>query len=177
MKLRTAVATAVSSLSIAVAASGMIAANASTQIVDASIGTSVSMTTSPSGSVDLGSLPAIGNTTLSAGSMVVQTNSLLGATVTVQGLKSSLTKFDGVSTYDDTVKLAGPLSVATTSSDVGALPVPVAVVTNLAATPIAAPLLPGTYTYALSISQPTLVTDAPGSYRNVLTYTAAPVLP
>lgn len=154
-------------------------AAASTQQIDAVIGTSVSMTTPPSGTVDLGTLPAIGaGTPTAAGSMVLTTNSILGATVTVQALKSTLTKVNtGTGVYTDSVSLASPITVLTSSSDLDALAVPAVVALSTAPVLIAAPLLPSTYTYSIQVSQPTLVTDAPGTYRNVLTYTASPVLP
>lgn len=85
-----------------------------------------------------------------------------------------LTKYTGGAYTDGTTLVTPMLGVTTLSSGVG-VPVTPATVSTTAAT-IATGLGLGTDVYGLTLSQTTLITDSPTTYRNDLTYTAAATL-
>lgn len=155
-------------------------AGAATQTIDATLGSSVSMTTSPTASISGWALSAAGANTTSGGSMTIQANAPY--TVTVVADQAKMTEYvTGTSSYvtPSPKQLTAALSVVPTLS--GGAGVPVA---SLAVGTVAAPLATGTGlttdSYALTLSQTTAVTDSPlasgRTYHIVLTYTASAAL-
>lgn len=155
-------------------------AGAATQTIDATLGSSVSMTTSPTASISGWALSATGANTVSGGSMTIQANTPY--TVTVAGDQAKMTEYiTGTSSYvtPSPKQLTAALSVIPTLSSGAGVPV-----ASLAVGTVAAPLAAGTGlttdSYALTLSQTTAITDSPlaagRTYHIVLTYTASAVL-
>jgi hypothetical protein len=145
-------------------------AAADTSTVTATVSSSVSISTAPSGSVGFGTL-APGLNTVSGGTLAVTANTAY--TVTVAADKATMTVWDGTAYGTDALGTA--LALVPTIS--GGAPV----VTSIAAIgTLAQTLMTGvggtTDSASLSLEQTLLSTDKPGSYRTVLTYTAAPTL-
>lgn len=147
-------------------------ADTAQQIVIASLGATVSISTAPTASVDFGALAPVGPNTTSGGSIGVTSN--VPYTLTVQSNKAKMTKYVG-GVYTDAVSLAAALAVVPVLSSGTGVPVPSLAVGTTAA-PIATGVLPGTDVFALTLSQTTSLTDTQTSYREVLTYTASPTL-
>jgi hypothetical protein len=173
MRRRLAAALAAGTLMVVVAAGS---ASAAGQIIDATLGSSVSMTTSPSATVSGWILAPSGANTTSGGSMTISSNAPYTATVTAD--KAGLSEYVSGAYVSSGKQLTSPLSVVPTRSAGNAL-VPGVATTAIVGT---STLLGtgtglGTDTYTLSLSQPTLISDsalASGStYHIVLTYTAS----
>lgn len=147
-------------------------ASSATQVVVATIGPTVSISTAPTATVDFGAMAAVGANTTSGGSIGITANTPYQ--LTVEANVARMTKYVGGS-YEEGVTLAAPLSVVPVLS--GGTGVPVAsLAVGKTAAPIATGLLAGTDVFALTLSQPTSTTDLPTTYRSVLTYTASPTL-
>jgi hypothetical protein len=159
-----------------------IPARAAPQIVDASIGSSLSMTTSPNSSVSGWVLASTGANTASGGSMGINSNQPY--TVAVTGDKATMTEYVTASSsyVSSSPKALGqPISViavrtggTTTSVGVGAT----AVVGTSPTVATGAGL--GTDTYSVTLSQPTSIVDpalpSGRTYHIVLTYTLSSTL-
>ena len=152
---------------------GMAEANAvtasTTQVVTGTVVDSVSVSVSKA-TVPFGNLGVGANVipTATAGTMTVSAN--IGYSVTVLGLKAKMTKYTTL--YDDTVTMASPLLMTTTSASTGAVPVAAATIGNDATAPsVVATGVLGTHTYDLSFAQTVAPADAHTTYRNDLTYT------
>lgn len=183
-RTRTLLAAAATGLALAgglAAAPGALAV----QEVNATIGSSVSMTSAATDilAADPWVLLGTGANTRSGGSVTVSANSAYALTVVAD--KATMTEYNvATASYQATSakSLTTPLSVVAVRSAGSALVpgVGVAAVTGTIATPLATGTGLGTDTYALTLSQPTLVTDAPlaagKTYRTVLTYTASAAL-
>ncbi len=170
---RLALATATS---VAVMGAVTSANAAETQIILASVGSSVSISAAPTASVDLGALPA---TAASLGSITVASNTVY--LLTAQAAKPTMTAWNATTeTYTDTVKLATQTLLTSTASSGLGVGVPATVVTDQAALVIGTGatglLVATTDVYALAATQLTAATDVAGTYRNVITYTASAVV-
>src|SRR5581483_4733050 len=96
-------------------------ADTATQVVIATLGSSVSISTAPTATVDFGNLAAVGANTVSGGSIGVTANTPY--TLTVQGNKAKMTKYvSGV--YTDAVALTAPLAVVPVLSSGVGVPIP-----------------------------------------------------
>lgn len=155
-------ATAVAALAVPVAAE--------TTVVTAVVGSSVSISTPPSAAVNLGNL-AVGANTAAAGTLAVTSNTAY--TVTVAADKATMTEWDG-NAYGSEA-LTTPLVLTPTPAGGVAVVTPLAAVTTVPQTIMAGTGLTAD-SATLELAQTLLVSDAPGSYRTVLTYTAAPAL-
>lgn len=145
-------------------------ATGATQVVTAAVGSSVSISTPPSAAVNFGTL-AIGANTVAGGTLAVTSNTAY--TVTVAADKASMTEWDG-DAYGSgalttplvlTPTLASGVPVVTPLAAVGTTPQTIMVGTGLTSD-----------SATLQLAQTLLASDAPGTYRTVLTYTAAPAL-
>ncbi len=167
-----------SNLLIGLALSAVLAAGAlapalaatETQTIDATLGSSVTMSLSdPTVSWTLASS---GTNTKSAGSLSVGSNAPYSVTVIAE--KPTLTEWDG-SAYG-TKALATPLSVLGTLSSGTGTPAG-GPVTNAAPTAFATGVGLGTDVYGISLSQATTLADPAlptgSTYHNVLSYTAS----
>lgn len=154
-------------------------AKAETQTIDATLGSSVSMTTAPS-NVASWALAASGTNTKSGGSLAVSANS--SYTVSVVAEKATLSEWDGAAYVTGGKSLASALTVSATRTG-GTAPV-AATSTSVAVATVAGTLVTGsgggTDEFSVSLSQPTLSTDKPlsgtNTYHNKLTYTASAAL-
>jgi len=153
-----------------------IPASASTQTIDATLGSSLSMTATPTASVSW-SLASSGANTTSGGSMTINSN--VAYTVNVTADKSTMTEYTSGAYVSSSPKtLTTALTVQSVRS-AGTAAVPgvgsnaVIGTSTLAATGTGL----GTDTYDETLSQPTLITDpalpAGHTYHIVLTYTAS----
>jgi hypothetical protein len=148
----------------------------STQVIDASIGTSISMTTTPSATIGGWTLAASGANTTAGGTMAVQANTPYK--VTVKSDKATMTEFvTGSSAYETASpkSLTTPISVVTALTAGAGIPVPTLAVGTTTAN-IATGTGLTTDTYSVTLSQPTVISDVPlaagRTYHIVLTYTA-----
>lgn len=152
-------------------------AGAATQTIDATISSTVSMTTAPTASISGWNLSATGANTTSGGTMQIQSN--VAYTVTVVADKAKLTEYiTATGAYQTTSpkSLTNPLSIVPTLSSGAGVPVASLAVGTTPAT-IATGTGLTTDSYALTLSQTTAITDAPlaagRTYHMVLTYTAS----
>lgn len=143
---------------------------AQTQEITGIIGDSTSITTPPTAAVSFGNF-AVGLNSVAGGSITVQSNVAYGVTVAAD--RAAMTEWDG-NAYGDNA-LGTALTIVPTIA--GGSPVPIA---SLGVGTSAATLFTGlgltTDSVSLALHQTVLVADAPGTYRTVLTYTAAPTL-
>lgn len=154
---------------------------AATQTVDATLGNTVSMDTSPTAEISGWTLASTGSNTTSGGSMAISANSPY--TVTVTGDKSLLSEYDTVAEdyVVDGKTLSSALSVISSRTG-GTAPVPGIAATAVVGTSstLATGTGLGTDEYSLTLSQPTLITDealeSGHTYHIVLTYTASSTL-
>lgn len=147
----------------------VLAAGASAQetTVDGTIASSISISTAPSASVAM-TLASTGANTATSGIIAVTANE--DYKLTVVGDKALMTAYDAINGYG-TDTLASALSVVPTlKSGVG---VPVTAAVSTTAATIATSVGLTTDEYNLTLSQPTTIADKAGTYRIVLTYTAA----
>lgn len=145
-------------------------AGAETTVVTASLGSSVSISTPPSAAVNMGAL-SLGANTASGGSIAVSANTAY--TVTVAADNATMKSWNG-STYGADA-LTTPLTLTPTLA--GGVPVvsPVAAVGTTPATFMTGTGLTSD-SATIQLAQTVLAGDKPGTYRTVLTYTAAPSL-
>ncbi|MGZ4211232.1 MAG: hypothetical protein ACXVQX_11635 [Actinomycetota bacterium] len=164
-------------VAIAIAALA-IPASASTQTIDATLGSTLAMTATPSSTVSW-TLASTGANTTSGGAFTINSNQPYTATVTAD--KSAMTEWTG-SGY-----AASPKTLSTALSVVSARSAGTAAVPGVGATAVidTSTLLAtgtglGTDTYDVTLSQPTVITDsalpAGETYHIVLTYTASSTL-
>ena len=154
-------------------------AGASTQTIDATLGSTLSMTATPSSTVSW-SLASTGANTTSGGSMTINSNQPYTGTVTAD--KTRMTEYaSGAYVASSPKTLTTALTVQSSRS--AGTAVVAGVGTNAVvgtSTLIATGTGLGTDTYDITLSQPTLITDsalASGStYHIVLTYTASSTL-
>lgn len=153
----------------AVAALALPAA-AQTTTVTGLVGTSVSISTAPSTAVSLGTM-ALGANLASAGTLAVAANAAY--TVTAVADQAAMTKWDG-SAYQSGA-LTTPLALVPTLSTGAPVASPIAALGTTAQT-----LMTGTGitsdSVTLQLQQTLLSSDPTGTYRTVITYTAAPAL-
>jgi hypothetical protein len=151
-------------------------AGASTQTIDATLGSTLSMTATPSSSVTW-SLASSGANTTSGGSMTVNSNQPYTGTVTAD--KTRMTEY-----HSGAYVSSSPKTLATALSVLSSRSAGTAVVAGVGSTAVvgtstlvATGTGLGTDTYDLTLSQPTLITDAaltsPDTYHIVLTYTVS----
>lgn len=151
-------------------------AGAADQIITASIGSSVTMSTNPTETISNWSLSALGANTTSGGSVGVSAN--VPYTLTVVADKAKMSEYNtGSSAYVSGGKtLTNALSVVPVLSSGTGVPV-ASVAVGTSASALAAGVGLSTDVYDLTLSQTTLITDEPLAsgrvYRIVLTYTAA----
>jgi hypothetical protein len=157
-------------------------AGASTQTIDATLTSTLSMTSSPTASVSGWVLASTGANTTSGGSIGINSNQPY--TVAVTGDKSRLTEYvTGTSSYvaSSPKTLTGALSVVAARSAGTAL-VPGVAATAIVGTSSALAVGTGlgTDTFDVTLSQPTLIVDpalpAGETYHIVLTYTLSSTL-
>lgn len=146
------------------------------QVVTAAIGDSIVASVS-NATVDFGTIGVGANVvpTATAGTLRIQAN--VAYTVTVQGLKPTMSKYVS-GAYVVGTSMASPLLITTASSATGAVPVAGAVITDTAPTLVATGtgLLSNDHTYNVSFAQTVAPTDAKTTYRNDLTYTTTATL-
>jgi hypothetical protein len=153
-------------------------ASASTQTIDATLGSTLAMTATPSSTVAWG-LASTGANTTSGGSLTVNSNAPYTATVTAD--KTKMTEWV---TGTPGAYASSPKTLATALSVAGSRSAGTAAVAGVGATAVvgASTTLAtgtglGTDTYDVTLSQPTLITDSglPSgeTYHIVLTYTAS----
>lgn len=145
------------------------AAGAEEQTLTGTIDPAVTINAAPATLVDFGTF-ALGENTESGGSMTVSAN--VDYVLSVKATKATMTSYDsGTSTYGDKA-LAAPLTILASpdllsATSIGIVPV------GTTDTPIAAGVGLVDTVFGLSLTQLVGTTDAPGEYRNVLTYTAS----
>jgi hypothetical protein len=152
-------------------------ASASTQTIDATLGSTLAMTATPSSTVSW-SLASTGANTTSGGSLTVNSNAPYTATVTAD--KTKMTQWiTGSSAY-----ASSPKTLATALSVLGSRSAGTAAVAGVGATAVVGTSTTlatgtglGTDTYDVTLSQPTLITDSGlpsgDTYHIILTYTAS----
>jgi hypothetical protein len=157
-------------------------AGAAPQTIDANLGSTLSMTTSPTASVSGWNLASTGANTTSGGSIGVNSNQPY--TIAVTADKAKLTEYvTGTSSY----VASSPKALTTALSVLAVRSGGTALVPGVAATAVigtssslAVGTGLGTDTYDLTLSQPTLITDAAlpsgETYHIVLTYTLSSTL-
>lgn len=152
-------------------------AGASTQVIDATLSSSLSMTTEPSATVSGWSLAATGANTTSGGSMVINSNQPY--TVTVTADKTRMTEYVTassayVSSSPKTLTTAMTVSASRSGGTATVAGVGAAAVIGTS-TALATGTGLGTDEYGITLSQPTLITDSAlpsgRTYHIVLTYT------
>ena len=156
-------------------------ANASTQTIDATLGSTLAMTATPSSTVSW-ALASSGANTTSGGALTVNSNQPYTATVTAD--KTKMTEWiTGSSAYVS----SSPKTLATALSVAGARSAGTAAVAGVGATAVVGTSTTlatgtglGTDTYDVTLSQPTLITDpalpSGETYHIVLTYTVSSTL-
>jgi pectate lyase len=153
-------------------------ASASTQTIDATLGSTLAMTATPSSTVSWG-LASTGTNTTSGGSLTVNSNAPYTATVTAD--KTKMTEWV---TGTPGAYASSPKTLATALSVAGSRSAGTAAVAGVGATAVVGTSTTlatgtglGTDTYDVTLSQPTLITDSglPSgeTYHIVLTYTAS----
>lgn len=170
MKRRPALGAALAALTALVVASAGGADTTSTQAITASVTSSITMTTTPTVTIPSWNLAVSGANTLSGGQIVVASN--VPYKVTVQSDVAKMTQWTGSAYVTPSPKvLTSALSVLTALASGSGVPI-----ASLAVGSTAASIATGagltTDTYDVTVSQPTVLTDAPGTYHIVLTYTA-----
>lgn len=166
--MKRALAAALAALALAALPAG--ADTTSTQTIDAAIAGTITMSTTPSATVSSWNLSASGANTVSGGTIVVAANTPYK--VTVMSDVAKMTQWTGTAYVTPSPKvLTSLLSVLTSLTGGAGVAVP-AVAVGTTAQNIATGTGLSTDTYSLSLSQPTVITDAPASYHMVLTYTA-----
>jgi hypothetical protein len=176
--MRKGVITAVLVAAFVSAAMPAYAANPSDQTITASIGSSLTVNTSPDATVSNWALATTGANTTGGGSIVVTSN--VPYTVSVTGSKATMSEYDttlGTPAYVSGGKtLALPLNIQATKSAVTTT----AVVGTSSSTLITSLGLAANETYTLTLSQTTSIADAAlvsgHVYRTVVTYLAASTL-
>ena len=157
-------------------------AGAAPQVVDASVTSAISMTTSPSATVSGWALASTGANTTSGGQIGVNSNQPY--TVTVTADKTRLTEYV---TASSAYVSSSPKALTTALSVIAARSAGTAIVPGIAATAVVGTSTAlatgtglGTDTYDVTLSQPTLITDstlASGrTYHIELTYTLSSLL-
>lgn len=153
---------------------------AETQTIDATLGSSVSMTTAPTATVSGWALAGSGANTRSGGSMTISSNAPY--TVTVVADKAKMTEYvTATALYVATAPktLTNSLSVIPTLTSGTGVPVASLAVGTTAGTLATGSGL-GTDSYSLTLSQTTVIGDAAlpsgRTYHIVLTYTASSTL-
>jgi hypothetical protein len=155
---------------------------AAPQTVDATIGSTLSMTSSPTASVSGWALAATGANSTSGGSVATNTNQPYILSVT--GDKATMTEYvTGTSSYvaSSPKSLTSPITVSATRS-AGSAVVPGVGATAVvgASSTLGAGTGLGTDTYTISLGQPTAITDAAlpagETYHILLTYTLSSTL-
>lgn len=157
-------------------------AQANTQVIDATITSTLSMDTKPTAAISGWSLASTGANTTSGGSIGINANQAY--TVTVTADKTRMTEYvTATSSYVATTpkSLASPLSVVTArTGGTAATPGVAATAVVGTSTTLATGTGLGTDTYSVTLSQPTTIADpalpSGRTYHIVLTYTAASTL-
>jgi hypothetical protein len=168
---------AVICISIPVAATA-----SSSQVIDASLSSTVSMTTSPTATISSWTLASTGANTRSGGQMTINANGPYLVSVTAD--KTRMTEYvTSTSSYvsSSPKTLTSPLTVTATRSS-GTAVTPGAGLAAIVgtSTTLATGTGLGTDTYDVSLSQPTAITDTAlpsgETYHIELTYTASSTL-
>jgi hypothetical protein len=153
-------------------------ASASTQTIDATLGSTLSMTATPSSTVSW-SLASSGSNTTSGGTLTANSNQPYIAAVTAD--KTKMTEWvSGAYVSSSPKTLATALSILSSrSSGTAAVPGVGATAVVGTSTTLATGTGLGTDSYDITLSQPTLITDSAlstGTYHIVLTYTLSSTL-
>lgn len=157
-------------------------AGAAPQVIDANLGSTLSMTTSPTASVSGWALASTGANTASGGQVGIESNQPY--TVTVTADKSRMTEYVTASSAYVT---SGPRALSNAISVIALRSAGTAVTPGVGATAVigtSTTLLTGTGlgtdTYDITLSQPTLITDpalpSGRTYHIELTYTLSSTL-